>query len=62
MCGVECVYLDPKDRTIQFVLKNAPPVLAKAIRLFQEQFDELEYVELLVAIEELAETLAQARS
>lgn len=57
ICGVECVYLDSKKRIIQIVLKNAPPVLAEAIRMLQERFDELEYVELLVALEELADAL-----
>ena len=57
VCGVECVYLDWKERIIQVVLKNAPPVLATAIKLMQDRFDELEYVELLVALEELADAL-----
>jgi hypothetical protein len=59
VCGVECVYLDAKRRIIQIVLKNAPPVLAKAIRIMQDRFDEVEYVELIVALEELAEALYQ---
>jgi hypothetical protein len=55
ICGVECVYLDWKQRIIQIVLKNAPLVLAEVIRFMQERFDELEYVELLVALEELTD-------
>lgn len=62
VCGVECVYLDWKERIIQVVLKNAPPVLATAIKLLQHRFDELEYVELLVALEELADALYKSRS
>lgn len=57
VCGVECVYLDSKSRIIQIVLKNAPPVFAQAIRIMQDRFDELEYVEFLVALEELADAL-----
>src|SRR5579871_3739151 len=55
VCGVECVYLDWKERIIQIVLKNAPPVLATAIGLLQDRFDESEYVELIVALEELGD-------
>lgn len=62
VCGVECVYLDSKRRIIQVVLKNAAPVLAEAIRLLQDRFDELEYVELLVALEELADALHKPAS
>src|SRR5947209_3485461 len=54
ICGVECIYLDWKERIIQVVLKNAPPVFAKAIKIMQDRLDELDYVELLVALEELA--------
>jgi hypothetical protein len=57
ICGVECVYLDWKERIIQVVLKNAPPVLATALKIMQERFDELEYVELILALEELADAL-----
>ena len=57
VCGVECVYLDSKRRIIQIVLKNAHPVLAQAIRIMQDRFDELEYVELIVALQELADAL-----
>ena len=60
ICGVECVYLDWKERIIQVVLKNAPPVLAAAIKIMQDRFDELEYVELILALEELAEALYQS--
>jgi hypothetical protein len=57
VCGVECVYLEAKNRINQVVLKNAHPVLAEAIRIMQDRFDELEYVELIVALEELADAL-----
>ena len=35
-------------------------MLAEAIRIMQDRFDELEYVELIVALEELADALYQA--
>jgi hypothetical protein len=62
VCGVECVYLDSKNRIIQIVLNNAPPVLVEAIRIMQDRFDELEYVELIVALEELADALYKPAS
>jgi hypothetical protein len=62
VCGVECVYLDSKSRIIQIVLENAHPVLVEAIRIMQDRFDELEYVELLVALEELADALSKPAS
>lgn len=57
VCGVECVYLDWKGRIVQIVLKNAPSVLAETIKIMQHHFDELQYVELLVALEELTDAL-----
>jgi hypothetical protein len=62
VCGVECVYLDSKNRIIQIVPKNAHPVVAEAIRIMQDRFDELEYVELIVALEELADALYKVAS
>ena len=59
-CGIECVFLDSRRRIIQIVLRNAPAVLVESIRFMQDRFDELEYVELLVAIEELGEALAKS--
>jgi hypothetical protein len=59
-CGVECAYLNWKGRTVQVVLKNAPPVLARAVRLAQEHFDELEYVEFVTALEEVMDALYAA--
>jgi hypothetical protein len=57
VCGVECVYLDWKGRVIQVVLKHAPPVLAQVVQIMQDRFDELEYVEFINALEELADAL-----
>jgi len=52
-CEIECAYLDWKDRKLQIVTQNAPEVFAKMLRYLQENFDELEYVELLVCFEEM---------
>lgn len=60
VCGVECVFLDAKGHIIQIVLKNCHPVLAEAIALFQARFDEREYVEFMVALEELTDALYPA--
>jgi hypothetical protein len=45
---------------VQIVLKKAPQVVVDMIRLAQEHFDELEYVELTVAVEELMDALYSA--
>jgi hypothetical protein len=58
-CEVECVYLNWKGRTIQIVLSKAPAVLVRAIRLAQQQFDELEFLELLVVLEQLKDDLSK---
>jgi len=56
-CEVECVYLNWKGRMLQIVMKNAPPALAQAIRLAQQHFDELEYVEFVSALEQVMDDL-----
>jgi hypothetical protein len=60
VCGVESVFLAWKGRTLQIVMKNAPRALAETIRWSQQHLDELEYVEMLCALEELADTLNAA--
>lgn len=57
VCGVECVYLDWQGRIVQIILNTAPPVFAEAIKFIQSHFDELQYVELLVAMEDLADAI-----
>ena len=61
-CAVECAYLNWKGRMFQVVPKNAPPVLAQALRLAQHHFDELEYVELVTSLEQLVDNLNAAES
>ncbi len=54
-CGVECAFLDWKGtKIIQIVPKNAPPVIAKLVQWMQENLSELEYVELVIAFEEIS--------
>jgi hypothetical protein len=60
VCGVECVFLSWKGRTLQIVLKNTPPALAEALRWGQQHLDELEFVELLCALEEMSDALNPA--
>ena len=54
VCGAESTFLTWKGRAVQIVMKSAPPVLVAAIRWAQKQLDELEFVELLCALEELS--------
>ncbi len=56
-CEIECAYLDWKGRKLQIVPLNAPEELVKLLRFLQENFDELEYVELLVCFEEMADAV-----
>jgi hypothetical protein len=56
-CGVESAFLSWKGRTVQIVPKNAPPVLAAVIRWGQQHLDELEYVEFICALEEIADSI-----
>ena len=56
-CGVECLFIDWKGRPVQIVTDRAPQALADGVRWAQRQLDELEYVELLCALEEIAGAL-----
>jgi hypothetical protein len=56
-CGVECAFLIWKNRTVQIVPKNAPPEFAAVLRWLQEHLDELEYVEFVCALEEIADAI-----
>jgi hypothetical protein len=57
-CGVESAYLNWKSRILQIVPKNAPPALAAVLRWGQQHLDELEYVEFICALEEIADALS----
>src|SRR5437762_12924988 len=52
-CGVDCVFLNWRGRMLQVVSSSAPSVIQRALRFAQQAFDELEYAEFLVALEEL---------
>jgi hypothetical protein len=56
-CGVECAFLDWQGRIIQVVTDRAPPAFAEGVRWAQRQLDELEFVELLCALEEISAVL-----
>src|SRR5438128_1704384 len=53
-CGIECAFLNWRDRIIQILMDRAPRPLVEALRWSQKHLDELEYVELLCALEEIA--------
>jgi hypothetical protein len=59
-CGTACAFLNWKERLVQVVPGNAPAVIQRALRCAQQEFDELEYVEFLVALEELMDDLYSA--
>lgn len=59
-CGVESAFLHWREQTIQIVPTKAPPVIASVLRLLQERLDELEYVELVTALEPLMADLHPA--
>jgi RNA polymerase subunit RPABC4/transcription elongation factor Spt4 len=56
-CGVECAFLNWKGRIVQIVIDDAPRLLAEGICWAQKHFDELEYVELICALEEISEAM-----
>src|SRR5262245_4262259 len=53
---VESAFLNWKGRTVQIVPKNAPPAFAAVLRWGQQNLDELEYVEFVCALEEIADS------
>lgn len=59
-CRVECAFLNWKGRLVQLVPDNAPAVVRQALRFMQQQFDELEYVEFVVALQQLMDELYNA--
>ena len=59
-CGVDCAFLNWKGRMIQVVPSNAPSVIQRALHFAQRDFDELDYAEFVVAIEELMDDMYSA--
>src|SRR5262249_2820973 len=56
-CGVESAFLNWKGRVLQIVPKNAPPAFVAVLRWGQQHLDELEYVEFVCALEEIADSI-----
>jgi hypothetical protein len=56
-CGVACAFLYWYGRILQVVPSYAPAVIRRALRFAQEDFDELEFAELIVALEELMDAV-----
>ncbi len=56
-CRVESAFLNWKGRTVQIVPKNAPAAFAAFLRWGQQNLDELEYVEFICAVEEIADSI-----
>jgi hypothetical protein len=56
-CGIACAFLNWKSRIIQIVTSEAPRPLAEVIHWAQKHLDELEYVEFLCALEEMADDI-----
>ena len=57
-CRVESAFLNWKGRIVQIVPKNAPPAFTAFIRWGQQHLDELEYVEFICALEEIADSIS----
>ena len=58
-CGIECLFWSAGNSNIQILPALAPPALRSAIEWAQTNLDELEFIELWVAIEELMEANKQ---
>jgi hypothetical protein len=57
VCGAESVFLSLPGASLQILPGRAPPELARALRWAQGGLDELEFVQLLVSLEEIAEAV-----
>jgi hypothetical protein len=57
-CGVESAFLNWKRRLVQIVPQSAPPAFAAVLRWGQQHLDELEYVEFVCALEEIADSIS----
>jgi hypothetical protein len=56
-CGVESAFLTWKGRVVQIVPQSAPPAFVAVLRWGQQHLDELEYVEFVCALEEIADLI-----
>ena len=53
-CGVESLFFPWHGRAVQLLPDDAPPPVSGMVRWAQDRLDELEFVELLVSLAELA--------
>ena len=60
-CQAECIYFEFQDHLVQLVVASAPAALVRLIRILQRDFDEFEFIELIVGFEEIA-TAMNAKS
>jgi hypothetical protein len=56
-CAVETAFLNWKDRLVMIVPHNAPAPVREVLRWMQQNLDELEYVQLVCALEEISDVL-----
>lgn len=56
-CRVESAFLNWKGRIVQIVPSNALPAFVAVLRWGQQYLDELEYVEFICALEEMADSI-----
>ena len=58
-CKIACVWFTFKEnKNLQIIPEYAPEVFKKFIEWAQEELDELEFLELIVNYEEIAEVIA----
>ena len=58
-CSVECLFFSFSDSHIQIVLEDAPSELRSVIRWMQDNFDELEFLCAVTALEQIAKNQPQ---
>jgi len=58
-CHAECIYFEFQDRLVQLVIERAPSTLVRLIRILQRDFNELEFIELIVGFEEIAAAMSE---
>ena len=56
-CGIESAFLNWESRIIQIVPKYAPPSFVAMLKWMQKHLDEIEYVEFLCSLAEVAKAL-----
>jgi hypothetical protein len=59
-CGIDCAFLQWGGRVVQVVPTLAPSVVSRLLAYMQNEFDELEYVELMAAMQELMDGVSSA--